>query len=93
MNEQEILNHFNSKKESTCGFFLESQLKTYSNKNPLPSKQKSNRLVSSVFGFSLFSILSLHNCYSQEKKENETERVKIGYKKAFLATQLLAFSG
>lgn len=77
MKDQEILNYFNNQKNNTCGLFLESQLKTYSDINPLINKQKPNLFVSSVFGFSLLSVLSFSNGYSQEKtKGNETVKIE-----------------
>lgn len=77
MKDQEILNYFNTQEKKTCGVFLESQLKTYSSSNALIHKQKPNRFVSGVFGFSLFSILSFNHGYAQEKtKASETVKIE-----------------
>ena len=77
MSDQEIINYFGTSKKNTCGFFLESQLKTYATVNPLISKEKPNKFISSVFGFSLLSILSFSSGYSQEKiKGNEIVKIE-----------------
>jgi hypothetical protein len=77
MNDQEILNYFSRNESKTCGLFLESQLKTYSNPDYLTSKKKSNPFISSIFGFSLLSVLCYNNGFSQEKtKINETLKVE-----------------
>lgn len=67
MSDQAILNYFNNEKSKTCGIFLESQLKNYSNTNLALSKKKSNPFVRSLFGLSLLSSLSFTNSFSQEK--------------------------
>lgn len=77
MNDQQILNYFSRNESKTCGLFLESQLKTYSIPANLTSKQKLNPFISSIFGFSLLSVLSFNNGFSQEKtKINETVKVE-----------------
>ena len=77
MSDQEIINYFDTSKKNTCGFFLESQLKTYATVNPLMGKEKPNKFISSVFGFSLLSILSFNTGYSQEKiKGNEIVKIE-----------------
>ena len=75
MSDQEILTYFSNEKSKTCGLFLESQLKSYSNLSLLSNKQKSTTFASSIFGISLVSILSLTNAYSQDKT-NVTTIVK-----------------
>lgn len=72
MCDQEIFNYFDSEKSKTCGVFLESQLKSYSNSIQLLNKPKSTSFASSIFGLSLFSILSFNNGYSQEKINTNT---------------------
>lgn len=72
MNDQEIFNHFNTEKSKTCGLFLESQLKSYSNPSISQNGKKSFSFASSIFGLSLVSILSLTNAYSQEKTNTST---------------------
>ncbi len=79
MSDLEIMNYFSSEKNKTCGLFLESQLKSYSNPNNTLSKQSSSTFLSSIFGFSLLSILSFNNGFSQEKTNtNETIKVENG---------------
>ncbi|WP_395062316.1 carboxypeptidase-like regulatory domain-containing protein [Flavobacterium sp.] len=72
MSDQEILTYFSNEKSKTCGLFLESQLKYYSNLSLSNNIKKSNTLASSIFGLSLVSILSLTNAYSQEKTNTTT---------------------
>jgi CarboxypepD_reg-like domain len=72
MSDQEIFNYFDSEKSKTCGVFLESQLKSYSNSILSANKPKSTSFASSIFGLSLFSILSFTNGYSQEKINTNT---------------------
>ena len=76
ISDQEILNYFSSEKNKTCGLFLESQLKSYSNSNVSLNKSKSSTFASSVFGISLVSILSFTNGFSQQKT-NTTETIKV----------------
>lgn len=76
MSDREILNYFDRQINKTCGVFLESQLKMYSDSQSLP-KLKTNRFVSGIFGFSLFSLLSFNHGYSQEKSTgNETVKIE-----------------
>lgn len=72
MSDQEIFNYFDSEKSKTCGVFLESQLKSYSNTIPSANKQKSNTFTSSIFGLSLVSLLSFNDGFSQEKINTNT---------------------
>ena len=88
MSDKEILNYFTNQKQNTCGLFLDNQLKTYSTVNSLINKQKPNAFISSVFGFSLFSILSFTNSYSQEKPK-ELETIKIATDKEVQNTDSL----
>lgn len=82
MSELEILNYFSSENNKTCGLFLESQLKSYSNPSTSLNKPKSSTFVSSVFGISLVSILSFTNGFSQEKTNtNATIKVENGVTK------------
>jgi len=79
MSDQEILNYFNSEKSKTCGVFLESQLKSYSNPSTSLNKSKLSTFASGIFGISLLSVLSFTNGYSQEKTNtNETIKVENG---------------
>ena len=75
MNDQEIITYFNSDKSKTCGLFLESQLKSYSNPSISLNRKNTSTFASSLFGISLVSVLSLTNAYSQEKT-NTTSIVK-----------------
>lgn len=72
MSDEEIFNYFDSEKSKTCGVFLESQLKSYSNTIPSANKQKSNTFTSSIFGLSLVSLLSFNDGFSQEKINTNT---------------------
>lgn len=72
MNDQEIFNFFTNENNKTCGIFLESQLKSYSNPSLSSNRTKSTSFASSLFGLSLVSILSLTNVYSQEKNNMNT---------------------
>lgn len=82
MSDQEILNYFSTEKSKTCGLFLESQLKSYSNPSSTLNKSKSSAFTSSVFGISLLSILSFTNGFSQEKtSKNEIIKVENGTNK------------
>ncbi len=72
MSDQEIFNYFDSEKSKTCGVFLESQLKSYSNTMFTKNKPKPSTFASSIFGISLFSILSFTNGFSQEKINTNT---------------------
>jgi CarboxypepD_reg-like domain len=68
MSDQEILTYLSSKKDKTCGLFLESQLKTY----PILESKKTSKIAttfaSHFFGLSLLSILSFNSAFSQDKK-------------------------
>ena len=75
MSDQEVFNYFDSEKSKTCGLFLESQLKSYSNPSLSANTQKATTFASSIFGLSLVSVLSLTTAYSQEKT-NTTTTVK-----------------
>lgn len=75
MSDQEILNYFSNEKNKTCGLFLESQLKSYSNPIISTIRKNTTTFASSIFGISLVSILSLTNAYSQNKT-NVTTIVK-----------------
>ena len=72
MSDQEILNYFKNENNKTCGLFLESQLKNFSNHSLSANSGKSTTFASSIFGLSLVSILSFTNAYSQEKTNNAT---------------------
>ena len=76
MSDQEILNYFSSEKSKTCGLFLESQLKSYSNPILSSNRKQSTTFASSIFGLSLVSLLSLTNSYSQEKTDTNTTIIK-----------------
>jgi len=72
MSDQEIFKYFSNEESKTCGIFLESQLKSYSNSSISSNKTKSSAFASSLFGLSLVSLLSLTNAYSQEKNNTNT---------------------
>jgi len=72
MSNQEIFKYFSNEKNKTCGLFLESQLKSYSNPSLSSNRTKSTSFASSLFGLSLVSLLSLTNVYSQEKTNTNT---------------------
>lgn len=76
MSDQEILSYFSTKKDNTCGLFLESQLKTY----PILDNKKTSKIAttfaSHFFNLSLLSLLSFNSAFSQDKKV-ENEIVKI----------------
>lgn len=76
MSDQEIFKYFSTEKNKTCGLFLESQLKSYSNPNQSAKKPQSTSFASNLFGLSLVSLLSLTNVYSQEQKTNTNTIVK-----------------
>ncbi|WP_298396610.1 carboxypeptidase-like regulatory domain-containing protein [Flavobacterium sp.] len=63
MSDEEIIKYFSDQKVKTCGLFLDSQLKSYSD----VAKQKLNPFLSSIFGLSLLSILAFTTSYAQEK--------------------------
>ena len=63
MSDQEVINYLSDQTIKTCGLFLDSQLKSYSN----VGKQKPNPFLSSIFGLSLLSLLAFTNSYAQEK--------------------------
>lgn len=63
MSDGEIINYFSDQKVKTCGLFLDSQLKSYSN----VAKHKPNPFLSSIFGLSLLSLLTFTTSYAQEK--------------------------
>ena len=75
MSDEEVITYFSTEKSKTCGVFLESQLKSYSNASLSSNRKKSSVFASSIFGLSLVSLLSLSNAYSQEKT-NTTAIVK-----------------
>ncbi|WP_298121157.1 carboxypeptidase-like regulatory domain-containing protein [Flavobacterium sp.] len=73
MSDQEIIKYFDNEQSKTCGLFLETQLKSYSNPTIPSSNKNSNPFITSVFGLSLLSTLTFANSYSQEKTiNNET---------------------
>lgn len=77
MNNNEILNYFNKNETNTCGLFLKSQLKIYSRDTTLAKSHKSISFISSVFGISLLSFLSISNGFSQVKTiKNEFVKVE-----------------
>lgn len=76
MNDAEILDYFNNRKNTTCGVFLESQLKTYPVINAHTSKPKTNRFILGIMGFSLLSMLSVNTCYAQDEKGKETVKTQ-----------------
>lgn len=72
MSDQEIFKYFSNENNKTCGLFLESQLKSYSNPSLSTNRTKSTSFASSLFGLSLVSLLALTNAYSQEKPTTNT---------------------
>jgi len=76
MKDQEIIEYFSIKKSKTCGLFLDSQLKNFSNQNLSSNGTKSSAFVSSIFSLSLISLLSLTNVYSQDRT-NLKETIKL----------------
>jgi hypothetical protein len=74
MSDQEIFNYFDSEKSKTCGVFLESQLKSYSDTMLSANKLKSSTFASSFFGLSLLSILSFNDGYSQQKHSRKRRK-------------------
>ncbi|WP_298141311.1 carboxypeptidase-like regulatory domain-containing protein [Flavobacterium sp.] len=71
MSDQEIIKYFDNEQSKTCGLFLETQLKSYSNSTIPSSNKNSNPFITSIFGLSL--LLTFANSYSQEKTiNNET---------------------
>lgn len=75
MSDQEIFRYFENQESKTCGLFLESQLKNYSNPSHSKNRKMSTTFTSSLFGISLVSLLSLTNAYSQQQT-NATPMVK-----------------
>ncbi|RAR73898.1 carboxypeptidase-like regulatory domain-containing protein [Flavobacterium aciduliphilum] len=80
MSDDEILNYFSTEKSKTCGLFLESQLKSYS-PSELSSKSRRTSWVSSLFGLSLVSLLSLTHSYAQEKTNTPITKESVVSKK------------
>lgn len=66
--DNEIVNYFSSENQKTCGYFRQDQLKTYSNTNL--SNHKTNFWNRSLLGFSIVSLLSFNQVFSQEKNSN-----------------------
>lgn len=75
MSDQEVFRYFETQKSKTCGLFLESQLKSYSNPTHSKNRKMSTTFASSLFGISLVSLLSLTNAHSQQQT-NATSIVK-----------------
>jgi hypothetical protein len=69
MTDQEIQNYFKIPKKNTCGYFLESQLKTYSNTNNDKRKQNFNPFGVSMISFSLLSLLSFNSSFAQKNSK------------------------
>jgi hypothetical protein len=76
MSDEEVLTYFSTEKSKTCGVFLESQLKSYSNPSLSSNRKKSSAFASSIFGLSVVSLLSLTNAYSQEKNTTTPAVIK-----------------
>lgn len=72
MTDQEIQNYFKVQNNNTCGYFLESQLKTYLNTDYTTRKQKNNHLGIPLLGLSLLSLFSFNTSFVQ-KKTSEIE--------------------
>ncbi len=68
MSDQEILSYFNTKKNGTCGLFLESQLKTYQILENKKTSKIATAFAPHFFNLSLLSLLSFNSAFSQEKK-------------------------
>jgi hypothetical protein len=77
MTDQEIQNYFKIQKQNTCGYFLESQLKTNSFTNNANRKQNFNPFGVSIISFSLLSLLTFNNSFAQKpEKKFETNTVQ-----------------
>lgn len=75
MSEIEIINYFKVKKRKTCGYFREDQLKSHSDLNT--SAYSFTFWHKGLIGFSLFSLLSFNNLFSQEvSKEIKTHLIQ-----------------
>jgi hypothetical protein len=72
MTEQEIQNYFKIQKKNTCGYFLESQLKTYSNVNNDKRRQNFHPFGVGMLSFSLLSLISFNSSFAQ-KNSNKIE--------------------
>lgn len=72
MTDQEIQNYFKVQNNNTCGYFLESQLKTYLNTDYTTRKQKNTHLGIPLLGLSLLSLFSFNTSFAQ-KKTSEIE--------------------
>lgn len=75
MTDQEIQNYFKVQNNNTCGYFLESQLKTYLNTDHTTRKQKNNHLGIPLLGLSLLSLFSFNTSFAQ-KKHQKSKLVK-----------------
>jgi hypothetical protein len=69
MTDQEIQNYFKIQKKKTCGYFLESQLKTYSCANDNKRKQNFTPFGVGMLSFSLLSLLTFNNSLAQKNSK------------------------
>lgn len=68
MSDKEILSYLSTKKDKTCGLFLESQLKTYPILDNKKTSKTTSTFASHFFGLSLLSLLSFNSAFSQDKR-------------------------
>ena len=90
MTSEEIMTHFSSASEKTCGRFKTSQLKTY---EPIMSNSSNNSFVSrglAIMSFSLLSLCAVSNMQAQEAASVDnplqTERSILG--KSFIQGEI-----
>lgn len=71
MSDNELLNYFNTSNGKTCGRFNVSQLKTYELTHSIKKSETKSFIKYSLMGFSLVSLLSINNGYSQKKTKDK----------------------
>ena len=79
MNDEEIINYFNSTDKITCGSFRQDQLKIYSLPTESLSNYKFNFWNKGLLGFSLVTLLSFNNGFAQEKNTNFKTEINDNY--------------
>lgn len=75
MNDQEIINYFNSTDKKTCASFRKDQLKIYSVPSQSICNNKFNFWNKGILSFSLVSLLSFNSGFAQEKNTNSKTEI------------------
>jgi CarboxypepD_reg-like domain len=68
MSDQEVLFYLKNKTSTTCGLFLESQLKTYQILDNTKTSKIATSFASHFFNLSLLSLLTFNSAFSQDKR-------------------------